>query len=167
MNSVRLYILDQVFNILPATRCFAFKRWLLRWCGATVGKNVSIVSSVRFFLSGDLIIGDDVWIGQEVLIVGGGAAVEIGSHADIGPRVTIVTGSHRLWESPNRAAGTGFSQPIVIADGVWLGAGATVLGGLRVGKAAAVAAGAVVIRDVVPYSLQAGNPSSVKRLHSC
>ena len=163
MNSSKMYLARLLFLLLPETRCFPLKRLLIRWCGATVGNNVRITSSARFILGGSLEIGDDVWIGEQVLIVGGDADVRIGSRVDIGPRVTIVTGSHELWESPDRAAGKGSSMPIVIEDGVWLGAGATILGGVSVGRSSVIAAGAVVIRDTEPYTINAGNPAVMKR----
>lgn len=165
MNSRRLYLIKIVFSLLPETRCFSIKRALLRWCGASIGDNVRITSSARFVLTGELIIGDDVWIGEEVLIVGGSAEVRIGSRVDIGPRVTLVTGSHRLWGAPDRAAGDGYCLPIIVEDGVWLGAGSIVLGGVSLGYSSVVAAGSVVIRNTDPYTVNAGNPASVKRMH--
>jgi virginiamycin A acetyltransferase len=53
--------------------------------------------------------------------------------------------------------------PVVIEDDVWLGLNAIVLPGVRVGRGAAVAAGAVVTRDVEPYTLVAGVPARVVR----
>ena len=166
MNSRKLYLIRILFLLLPETRCFKIKCALLRWCGASIGNNVRITSSAKFVLTGDLTIGDDVWIGEEVLIAGGNASVCIGSRVDIGPRVTLVTGSHKLWQTRDRAAGDGYSLPIIVADGVWLGSGATILGGVSLGYASVVAAGSVVIRSTQPYTINAGNPTSVKRVYS-
>ena len=80
---------------MPATRFFKVKRGLLRWAGATIGSNVRIVSSAKFYLTGQLIIGDNTWIGHEVLVVGGDAPVCIGKNVDIAPRVNIITGGHQ------------------------------------------------------------------------
>jgi phosphonate metabolism protein (transferase hexapeptide repeat family) len=54
-------------------------------------------------------------------------------------------------------------QPVVIAHDVWIGHGAIVLPGRAVGIGAVVAAGAVVTKDVAPYSIVAGNPARVIR----
>jgi acetyltransferase-like isoleucine patch superfamily enzyme len=53
--------------------------------------------------------------------------------------------------------------PVVIEDDVWIGAKATVLKGVRIGRGAVVAAGAIVTRDVPAFSLVAGNPARVIR----
>ncbi|MBN4056316.1 hypothetical protein JYT20_01205 [Rhodothermus sp. AH-315-K08] len=58
----------------------------------------------------------------------------------------------------NRAS-PGKTSPIVIEDDVWLATRATILRGVRIGRGAVVAAGAVVTKDVEPYTLVAGVPA--------
>jgi len=159
MKPARLYLVHLVFGWLPPTRCFRIKRDLLRWAGAEVGENVQIASSARFFLTGRLRIGDGTWIGHEVLIVGGEADVTIGANVDVAPRVSIVTGSHELFGVQGRAAGKGFSRPIYIMDGVWIGAATTILGGVVVGRSSMIAAGALVHRDVPAGGVVGGVPA--------
>jgi galactoside O-acetyltransferase len=48
---------------------------------------------------------------------------------------------------------------IIIEDGVWIGSNAVVLPNTRIGKASIIAAGAVVTKDVEPYSIVAGVPA--------
>lgn len=160
MDSLRLYIYHVLMAFIPPTRFFGFKRMLLRWCRADVGGNVRICSSAKFYLTGRLVIGDDTWIGHEVLIAGGaGGDVIIGQKVDIAPRVSIITGSHHLFTEPNRAAGTGYSSPIVIQDGAWLGAASVILGGVIIGKCSVVAAGALVNGNVQTRTKVAGIPA--------
>lgn len=161
MISYRVYIMHFLFLFIPSTRCFAFKRKLMRWAGASVGNNVNIVSSARFYISGALIIGDDTWVGHDVLIVGGSADVSIGSKVDIGPRVTIVTGTHEIFTDVKRAAGRCYSLPVMVDDGVWIGSGATILGGTSIGKCCIVAAGALVNRDVSSKAVVGGVPAKL------
>ncbi|MCJ8191959.1 acyltransferase [Sphingomicrobium aestuariivivum] len=149
--------------MLPATRGFAFKRWLLRRAGASVGNNVRICSSARFGLTGRLEIGEGTWLGHEFLLVGGDAEVSIGRDCDIAPRVTFAMGSHELMEGGNRAAGAGFSEPILVGEGCWIGTGATLLGGTSIGKASVVAAGALVRGDFSDRVLIGGVPAPVIR----
>ena len=163
MSSAKLFLCRVVFSFLPPTRIWAVKRFLLMWAGAEVARNVRIVSSVRIMIGGRLKVGEDTWLGHEVLMVGGEADVLIGSRVDIAPRVSFITGSHHLDWSGDRAAGKGFSKPIVVEDGAWIGANATVLGGVSIGRCAVVAAGALVNSDVPPYTLVAGVPARIIR----
>ena len=161
MKPSRLFFVHLIFSFLPVTRFFALKRALLRWAGANIGANVRVVSTARFYLNGDLSIGEGSWIGHDVLVVGGNASVTIGSRVDIAPRVTIVTGTHELFSSPDRAAGAGYSLPVVIEEGAWLGAASVILGGVTVGKKSMIAAGALVNRNVLPSIVVGGVPSRV------
>jgi maltose O-acetyltransferase len=163
MQSPRSFIIYLVFAFLPLTRLFRLKALLLRFAGAIIASNVRVASSARFYVGGTFSIGENSWIGEEVLVTGGDAAISIGNNCDIGPRVTIVSGSHRLWETSARAAGAGISQSIRIGDGVWIGAGAIILGGVTIGDCAMIAAGAVVARDVEAETMVAGVPARVIR----
>jgi acetyltransferase-like isoleucine patch superfamily enzyme len=159
MKPGRLFIMHLLMTVMPPTRCFALKRALLRWAGAEVGTNVRVVSNARFYLTGRLVIGDHTWIGHETLVVGGDADVVIGSRVDIAPRVLLVTGSHELFTTNDRAAGKGYSSPIVIEDGAWIGTSSTILGGVIVGSCAVVAAGALVNSDVESRCMYGGVPA--------
>lgn len=159
MKSFRLYLYRLLTAPIPPTRLFPLKRGLLRWAGATVGANVRLVTSAKFYLTGDLTIGDNTWIGHEVMIVGGDAPVRIGKDVDIAPRALLVTGTHVPFGLPGKAAGLGSSKPINIEDGAWLGAGATVIGGVTIGSQSIVAAGALVRNDVDSETIVAGVPA--------
>jgi acetyltransferase-like isoleucine patch superfamily enzyme len=79
----------------------------------------------------------------------------------IGPNVSIITTNHPLEPSRRRAATIG--KPIVIEKSVWIATGATIIGGVTVGKNSVVAAGSVVTKDVPPNTLVGGNPARVIR----
>nr|WP_211289124.1 acyltransferase [Marinobacter profundi] len=159
MNTLRLNLVNVLFSLLPPTKLFSVKARLLRWAGAKVGNNVRIVSSAKFYMSGELEIGSGTWIGHEVLIIGGDAKVIIGEDVDIAPRVTIVTGTHELWKMNGKAAGRGYSLPVSIESGVWLGAGSIVLGGVAIGSSSIIAAASVVTKDIPSCCLFGGNPA--------
>ena len=159
MKSYRLHIYHLLVLLMPATRLFHVKRALLRWAGATIGNNVRIVSSAKFYLTGQLIIGENTWVGHEVLIVGGDAPVCIGQNVDIAPRVNIITGGHQPFGIPGKAAGEGYSKSIRIANGAWIGAASTILGGVSIVDASIVAAGALVRADVPGKGIVAGVPA--------
>ena len=89
------------------------------------------------------------------------APITIGDEVLIGPNVSLITSGHPVAPSQRLAALVG--KPITIEDDVWIGAGATVIGGVTVGARSVVAAGSVVTRDVAPDSLVGGNPAVLIR----
>ena len=165
MKPFRLWIYRLMSWWLPETRFFGWKRCLLRWAGAMIGKNVRINSSAVFNGNGDLHIGEDVWIGAgSVIMPVAPASVAIGSHVDIGPGVMILTGSHEIDPDGLHIGGKGIESPVAIGDGCWLGARATILPGVSLAEKTLVAAGAVVTNSVEkPCSLVAGVPAVVKK----
>lgn len=156
MNSSRLFLANKLIGLLPPSRGFGLKRALLRFAGATVGRNVRIVSSAQFYTSGPLTIGDNSWIGHQCLVVGGDAEITIGMNVNIAPRVTLVSGSHEIDFDGPMVAGEGYSSPITVADGAWLGAASTVLGGTHVGEKTVVAAGAVAKGQIAARTIYKG-----------
>lgn len=83
------------------------------------------------------------------------AHVSIGSNVVVNDGVRLLTGTH-LVDSPSFEQ---VNRPIVIDDYAWICTGAMVLPGVRIGKGAVVAAGAVVSKDVMALSVVAGNPA--------
>ena len=104
---------------------------------------------------GRLRIGDAVRLNYGVSIAAHGA-VTIGDRVRVGPYVMIVdTDFHDPYERARRPA----PSPVVIEDDVWIGAKAAVLKGVRIGRGAIVGVGAVVTRNVEPFSVVAGVPA--------
>ena len=148
---------------LPFNRPFRFKSLLLTVAGFKVGRKVSICSSPSFLTCGSVGIGDDVWIGHGFMLVGGASSVLIGDKTDIGPRVTIATGTHVVMAKGAKAAGPGYSIDVVIDSGCWICANATILGGSHIGSCSIVAAGAVVRGVFPPRCLIGGVPARIIR----
>ena len=88
--------------------------------------------------------------------------VHIGNHVMIGPNVQIYTPAHEL-QVEARNQGLEVANAILIEDNVWIGGGAILLPGVRVGRNAVVGAGAVVTRAVPANTVVAGNPARVIR----
>ena len=88
--------------------------------------------------------------------------VHIGHHVMIGPGVQIYCAAHLL-QAEARNQGWEVAKPIVIEDNVWLGGGAILVPGVKIGRNAVVGAGAVVTRDVPANTVVAGNPARVIR----
>lgn len=113
----------------------------LRWCGFSIGREVYIAD--EFLVVEELADRDNLTIGDRV---------------SIAPRVTMVTSSH-----PNNSHIRAFAPvrrgPIVIESDAWIGAGAVILPGVRIGRGAIVGANAVVTGDVAPLHVVAGQPA--------
>ena len=71
MSPCKLWLYRLMTGWLPETRCFGLKAALLKWCGARVGRNVQVLSSAIISGDGTLIVGDDVWIGRDVVMTPG------------------------------------------------------------------------------------------------
>jgi acetyltransferase-like isoleucine patch superfamily enzyme len=90
-----------------------------------------------------------------------GPRVELGAYAMLGPRVTIVGGDHeyRLPGTPIVFSGRPVLKKTVIEPDAWIGYGVIIKAGVTIGRGAIVAAGSVVLTNVPPYEIFAGNPA--------
>lgn len=160
MKPTLLYLFSFIICILPDTRCFGLKRILYRLAGAQIAKNVRICSSAKIIGNGNLSIGENTWIGHQVLIIST-SIIQIGSNVDIAPRVYIGTGTHEIDIQTPGIAGKGLSKDILIDEGCWLCAGSYILPGSIIGKKSIVGAGAVVNGTFESFSLIAGFPAKI------
>lgn len=160
MNSLRLFLVGLIVNMLPDTRCFGFKRALYKFAGVEVGANVRICSSAKIIGNGKLIIGNNTWIGHDTLIISTSSIV-IGDNVDIAPRVYIGTGTHEIDLTTPGIAGKGINKDVLIGSGCWIGVGSSILPGTILGDKTIVAAGAIVNKSFESHVIIAGVPGSV------
>jgi serine acetyltransferase len=104
-------------------------------------------------------LGDKVYANTN-LTIHDHTFVVIGSNVKIGPGVGLLTGGHPV-DTQERAEGSCTAKPIVIGDDVWIGANVRVLGGVRIGNGAILAAGALANRDVAPSMTVGGIPTKL------
>ena len=106
-------------------------------------------------------IGDETFIAPNVCIAGPGN-IQIGQKCMIAAHTGIYANNHNYQDPhlPIKDQGV-TSQGIVIEDDCWLGHGVTVLDGVRIGKGSVIGAGAVVTKDIPPYSVAVGIPAKV------
>ena len=132
-----------------------------------VGKKTSISGGVIISAKkpGRVIIGEEVYIGPSVLITTNLSRIEIGERTMIGPRVMIFGHNHKYWSEKWREEYYSRGS-ITIGREVWIGAGAIILSGVKIGERSVIAAGAVVTKDVPSYSVAAGNPAKVVKKYS-
>jgi acetyltransferase-like isoleucine patch superfamily enzyme len=130
------------------TRVWAFAHVL---AGARIGEQCNICDGV--FIEGGAVVGDRVTVKCGVQLWDG---VALGDDVFVGPNATFTNDLQprsRQWlEQPART---------VVHDGASIGAGATILPGIEIGRGAMVGAGAVVIRSVPPHAIVVGNPARI------
>lgn len=126
-----------------------------------IGQNSIIESPFHCVYGQNIHIGDHVYLNVQCTILDCNQ-VHIGHHVMVGPAVQIYTAAHLL-QAEGRIRGLEVAKPIVIEDNVWIGGGAILLPGVRIGRNAVVGAGAVVPRHVPPNTVVAGNPATVIR----
>lgn len=131
-----------------------------------LGARNQILQGARFETGyeGHVTLGDDCFVGAYTILNGFGG-ITIGNNALIAGHCHIVSGDHGYGDlsmpmSQQPITGKG----IVIEDDVWLGAGAKILDGVRIGQGSIVSAGAVVNRDVAPYSIVGGIPAKLIKM---
>lgn len=138
---------------------------------AQCGKKVTVHRGVRVSGWRNVFAGNRIAIGEGCRFMCTRAPIHIGDHVMFGPNVTVVTGNHRIDvvgkymdEVTDLEKTEADDQPVVFEGDNWIGAGAVILKGVRVGCGAVVAAGAVVTKDVPAYAVVGGNPARVIRM---
>lgn len=127
---------------------------LLDLC-ATVGESVRLRMPVTIYAPEALHIGDNVDIGEYVVLRANGG-LRIGSRVLIAAHAVVTARGHpEALPRYGRVA----DAPVVVGDDVWIGTGAIVLPGVTIGEGSIVAAGAVVTRSVAAHTIVAGVPA--------
>lgn len=113
--------------------------------GLVIGDGCVIGARTSLTAHASIVLGNDVWCGQDVFV----------SDASHG------------YQQPGLPIGQQFGEhtPVVIGDGCWIGHGAIVLPGARLGRNVVVAAGSVVRGEVEDHAIVAGVPARVVRRH--
>jgi maltose O-acetyltransferase len=113
-------------------------------------------------------VGNDVFIGPGATLQASVSGIVLGDKVMLGPNVTILGGDHNTSVRGRFMHDVTTKRPeddvpVIVEEDVWIGASAVILKGVRIGRGAIVAAGAVVTKDVLPYAVVAGVPASIRR----
>lgn len=135
------------------------------------GKNVNLGKSTKFAGGGNIFLGNNVAIGADSRFMCTRAKILIGDNVMFGPAVTCITGGHRtdmigryMVSVTDREKRPEDDRDIVFEGDNWIGANVTILRGVTIGEGSVVAAGAVVTKDVPPYSIVGGVPAKVIKM---
>lgn len=148
------YFTNILFFKNPLVVSSSLKRGLLRLFGARIGKGVVIKPSVNIKFPWKLQVGDHSWIGEEAWI-DNLSEVIIGSHVSLSQGCLLLTGSH----DHRRERFDFLTAPIILEDGVWICARATVLGGVTCASHSVLTANSVAGSDLAAYTIYKGNPA--------
>jgi putative colanic acid biosynthesis acetyltransferase WcaF len=141
--------------------CFAWRRMVLRCFGATVGKHVNLYPSAGIYFPWNLIVGDWSAVGEDAFIYNLGQ-VTLGQKVTISHRAHLCAGTHD-YTQPDLPL---LKPPVTIKDQAWICADAFVGPGVTVGEGAVVGARAVVMKNVEPWTVVAGNPAhKIRKRH--
>jgi putative colanic acid biosynthesis acetyltransferase WcaF len=139
----------------PSPRiCFGWRRFLLRCFGAKIGQGAHVYPSCHVWAPWNLEMGDHSCLGFDVDCYTVDR-VRIGAHATVSQYSFLCTAGHDISDPHMRLV----TAPITIGDGAWVCARAFVGPGVEVGDGAVVAACAVAVHDVPPWTVVAGNPA--------
>lgn len=131
------------------------RRSLVAGFGKSVGKKVRVKHNAD--ISPHVVIGDYSELGQHCLIH---SHVTIGDKVIMGPNVKIYSRNHKFGDIAVPIADQGKTQlETRVGDDVWIGANVIILPGVCVGDHSVIAAGAIVTKDLEPYSIVGGNPA--------
>jgi len=119
-----------------------------------------------FYSYENIEVGDYVTIGAGAVFLAAKSKIIIGNKVMFGPNVTIVGGSHNtsvigkfMYDVYEKRAEDDLG--VIFEDDIWVGSGAIILKGVRVGRGSIIAAGSVVTKDVLPYTLVGGTPAKI------
>ena len=148
------WLLNHVVNRLP------FASWRMRLyqlAGVSMAdpRRCCLMLGVEVSHAWRLTLGRNTIVGPHVLLDARGH-ITLGENVNISSHTKIQTAKHEI----NDPEFTASFAPVVIDDRVWIGLGATVLSGVRIGEGAIVAAGSVVTKDVPPFTIVAGIPAA-------
>lgn len=164
--SPRLRVMTGLTRLLPPLAGNRIRTALMRCGGVAIGHGTVLGGTldVRGGVGAGkrLTIGVHCWINSG-LTVDASAEVVIGDQVSIGQDVIVLTNTHEIGPPSNRG-GLSKDIPVRIGHGCWLGARSVILPGVTVGDGAVVAAGAVVSKDVPPNALVGGVPARVIRM---
>jgi len=152
------FVINVLFFINPLQPFSGLKVFLLRLFGTAVGRGVVIKPGVNIKYPWHLTIGENTWLGENVWI-DSLCAVTIGKNCCLSQGAVIITGNHDYKSITFDLK----VSPVVLEEGVWLGAGSMITPGVTCYSHSVLSAGSVASSDLEPYFIYRGNPAAKTR----
>ena len=126
--------------------------------GDNLGEDSNIAAPLNGACVSSMKIGKNVFINTNLLAMARGG-ITIEDDVRIAANVQLISNNHDPYDLPVLLC-----KPVHIKASAWIGAGATILPGVCVGRHAVVGAGSVVTKDVPDYAVVVGNPARVVKM---
>ena len=149
-------LLFRLNQTMPGTE--EYHQILSELFGDRLGENSMITAPLRGARISAMRIGRNVYINSNLLAMARGG-ITIEDHVMIAANVQLLSNNHDPYDLL-----TLICKPIFIREGAWIGAGATILPGVCVGRHAIVGAASVVTKDVPDYAVVVGNPARLIKI---
>ena len=127
----------------------------MRCFSGSFGVGSSVLRHVELWNPQNIFIGSHVIINRRVFLDGRGALLTIGDNVDIATEAMVWTLEHDVSSSSHETK----AAPVTIEDHAWIGCRAQILPGVKIGRGAVIAAGAVVTKDVPANEIWGGVPA--------
>jgi len=148
------YLIKMLFFLNAFPFSTKFKVFVLRLFGARVGNGVVLKPKINIHMPWKLVIGNNVWIGEEVFILNFEQVI-IGNSVCISQRAFLCGGSHD-YKDPAMHYRNG---PIELKDGVWICAGCFIGPNVTIGSDTVITAYSVVTGNIAANGIFKGNPA--------
>lgn len=147
-----------VFNVwLMSVPSHTIRLFFLRKILGKVGNETNFLRGVEIRNGKNIFIANNSVINARVLLDGRGGKLVIGSNVDIAQETNIWTLEHDVNSDTHQDSGA----DVVIEDYAWIASRVTILPGVKIGRGAVIAAGAVVTKDVPAMAIVGGVPAKV------
>lgn len=146
LDRIKVYFFSLIGYFIFKQKVLVFGLFSVGNCkNIKIGKNCRINKGVYLLGRNNIYIGDNVVLSAEVMILDSGLDIEEFEKGNLSVHINSF---------------------VIIEDNVWIGARAMILPGVRVGTYSIIAAGSVVTKDVLPYTIVGGNPAKeIKQLN--
>ena len=133
------------------------------------GRNIIFFPANSSFSYKTISLGNDIFIGPGATLSASESQIVFGNKIMLGPNVTMMGGDHNssvigkyMYDIHEKLPEN--DLPIIVEDDVWIGTGAIILKGVRIGEGSIIAAGALVIKDVPKYAVVGGIPAKILKM---
>ena len=127
---------------------------LLKLFGAKIGKDVRIKPFIHIKYPWKLTLGDHSWLAS--CYIENLAPVIIGKNVCVSQNAMLLTGNHNYKKTTFDL----ITKPIIVEDGVWIGANATVCPGITCKSHSVLTVGSIATKNLDAYSIYQGNPAT-------